>query len=124
MLSFTGSVRVLLCVEPCDMRVGFDGLAGLVANKLAENVQSGAIFAFTNRTRTRLKALYWDGTGLWMMAKRLERGTFQWPAPSAAGQAKLALDATAFAMLTDGIQLRQASRRAWYEAPPLPAAPP
>jgi transposase len=123
MLSFTGSVRVLLCLEPCDMRMGFNGLAGLVANKLAADIQSGALFVFTNRSRTRLKVLHWDGTGLWMLSKRLERGAFEWPAPSAAGQVRLALDATAFAMLTDGISLRKASRRPWYEAA-APESPP
>jgi transposase len=122
MLSFTGSLRVLLCIEPCDMRMGFNGLAALVAQKLAGDLKSGALFAFTNKSRTRLKVLYFDGTGLWMMAKRLEQGSFQWPQPSASGEVKLHLDATAFAMLTDGIDLRKGSRRPWYEAAPAQQA--
>jgi transposase len=122
MLSFTGSVRVLVCVEPCDMRMGFNGLAALVSEKLADDLRSSTLFAFTNKSRTRLKVLYFDGSGLWMMAKRLEQGTFHWPTPSSTGQVKLLLDATAFAMLTDGIDLRKGSRRPWYEAPPAQAS--
>lgn len=118
MLSFSGSVRVLLRLEPCDMRMGFNGLLGLVQSHLAEDVKSGALFVFTNRTRTRLKILFWDGSGLWVLTKRLEKGTFNWPKSNGDGQTKLWLSPTAFAMLTDGIDLGKASRRAWYEAPP------
>lgn len=123
MLSFTGSLRVLVALTPCDMRRGFDGLVGLVAEHLSENVKSGTLFAFTNRNRTRLKVLYWDGSGLWLMAKRLEKGRFAWPSPSVEGQVKLQLNATAFAMLTDGIQLREGSRLPWYEEPQPSTAP-
>ena len=82
MLSFTGSLRVFVALEPCDMRKGFDGLSGMVATKLNEDLQSGALFVFSNRSHTRLKIIYWDGSGLWLMAKRLEKGTFSWPKDS------------------------------------------
>ena len=82
MLSFTGSLRVFLCVEPCDMRKGFEGLHGLVSERLKEDVRSGALFVFCNQRHTRLKVLYFDGTGLWLMTKRLEkarlRGRKRW----------------------------------------------
>jgi len=68
-LSFAGSLRVFLAVEPVDMRKGFEGLYGLVGERLAEDVRSGALFVFTNKRRTRLKALYFDGTGLWLLTK-------------------------------------------------------
>ena len=55
MLSFTGSLRVFVALEPCDMRKGFDGLSGMVASKLNEDLQSGALFVFSNRSHTRLK---------------------------------------------------------------------
>jgi transposase len=100
------------------MRRGFDGLVGLVAEQLGENVKSGTLFVFTNRTRTRMKVLYWDGSGLWLMAKRLEQGRFAWPQAGEQGQVKLKLSPTAFAMLVDGIELRRGSRRAWYEEAP------
>jgi transposase len=115
MLSFAGSVRVFLAVEPCDLRKGFEGLLGLVGQKLGEDVKSGALFVFTNQRHTRLKVLYFDGTGLWLMTKRLEEGTFSWPKLEEIGAAKLALRPEALAMLTDGIDLRGAKLRPWYE---------
>jgi len=114
MLSFTGGLRVFLCVEPADMRKGFEGLHALVGEKLCEDVRGGALFAFTNKRRTRLKVLYFDGTGLWLLTKRLEKGTFAWPQPGEPGATKLALRPEAFAMLTDGIDLRGAKMRPWY----------
>jgi transposase len=79
MLSFTGSLKVWLAVEPCDLRKSFNGLHGLVTERLGEDPRQGALFVFTNRRRTRLKMLCWDGTGLWILTKRLEKGTFSWP---------------------------------------------
>jgi hypothetical protein len=79
MLSFTGALRVFVALEPCDMRKGFDGLSGMVASKLNEDLQSGALFVFTNRSHTRLKIICWDGSGLWLITKRLEKGTFSCP---------------------------------------------
>ncbi len=115
MLSFTGSLRVWVCVEPVDMRKGFEGLTGLVCDKLNESLRGGAIFAFINKRRTRLKLLYFDGTGLWLMIKRLEEGTFFWPKPSQSGQDKLLLTPEAFALLTDGVDMHRAKMRPWYE---------
>jgi len=115
MLIFAGSVRVFLTVEPCDMRKGFEGLHALVVERLGEDVRGGALFVFTNKRHTRLKVLYFDGTGLWLMAKRLEEGTFAWPKPGEKGAAKLALRPEALAMLTDGIDLRGAKMRPWFE---------
>ena len=114
MLSFTGGLRVFLAVEPCDMRKGFEGLHALVGEQLGEDVRGGALFVFTNKRHTRLKVLYFDGTGLWLLTKRLEAGTFAWPKPAEPGAAKLALRPEAFAMLTDGIDLRGAKLRPWY----------
>jgi transposase len=115
MLSFTGALKVWVALEPCDMRKGFNGLEGLVADRLKENVRSGALFVFTNKKRTRLKVLYWDRSGLWLMTKRLEQGTFAWPKSVDPQSAKLHLAPEALAMLTDGIDLRGAKLRPWYE---------
>ncbi len=115
MLSFSGSLRVFVAVEPCDMRRSFDGLHNAVATLLGEDPKSGALFAFTNKRRTLLKLLYWDGSGLWVVAKRLERGTFSWPAHAEPGRHRLQLKPTALAMLTDGIDLRGGLQRPWYE---------
>ena len=82
---------------------------------LAEDVRGGALFVFTNKRHARLKVLYFDGTGLWLMTKRLEEGTFAWPKSGESGVAKLALRPEASAMLTDGIDLRGAKMRPWFE---------
>jgi transposase len=112
MLSFSGSLKIHVAVEGCDMRKSFEGLAALVTTELAQDIRGGALFVFSNRRRTRLKILYWDGTGLWVMAKRLEEGTFSWPQGE---QKVIALRPEAFAMLTDGVDLRGAKMRPWYD---------
>jgi transposase len=115
MLSFTGGLKVFVALEPCDLRKSFNGLEGLVRERLAEDPRQGALFVFTNRRHTRLKILYWDGTGLWLLIKRLEKGTFAWPKSAAVEGTKLRLRPEALAMLTDGIDLRGAKLRPWYE---------
>src|SRR6478672_1487081 len=115
MLSFSGSLKIFVLVEPCDMRKGFNGLYGMVTTSFGEDPRSGALFVFSNRRHTRIKILYWDGSGLWVLTKRLERGSFSWPPVIAGESAKLKLTPEAFAMLTDGVDLRGAKLRPWYE---------
>ena len=67
-------------------------------DRLQESPQSGALFLFSNRTRTRLKVLYWDGSGLWVLSKRLEQGRFSWPKPSDSKTIKLRLRSEGFAV--------------------------
>ena len=115
MLSFTGSLKVFLAVEPCDMRRGHNGLLALVGEKLKEDFRTGALFVFTNRDRRLLKALYWDGTGLWLLSKRLEKGCYSWPKGTESGAVKIKLTPEAFAMLTDGIDMNRATMRPWFD---------
>lgn len=115
MLSFTGGLKVFVALEPVDLRKSFSGLEGLVSERLGEDLRQGALFVFINRRHTRLKILCWDGTGLWLLMKRLEQGTFSWPKNIEAGRVKLKLTPEALAMLTDGIDLRGAKLRPWYE---------
>ena len=115
MLSFTGSLKIVVALEPCDMRKGFNGLYGLVSERLQEDPRGGALYVFTNRRHTRLKLLYFDGTGLWLLTKRLERGTFSWPQKVEGAAIKLKLTPEALAMLTDGVDLRGGRLRPWYE---------
>lgn len=117
MLSFTGTLKVFVALQPCDMRKGFASLSGAVYDELKEDLRSGALYVFANKRRTRLKILYCDGTGLWLLTKRLDAGTFFWPRPSQAGQAKLQLTPEVFALLTDGIDMHQGTMRPWYERP-------
>jgi hypothetical protein len=69
-LSFAGSLKVFVALEPCDMRKGFNGLHALVTQRLGEDPRAGALFVFINRRRSRIKILCWDGTGLWVCTKR------------------------------------------------------
>ncbi len=116
MLGFNGNLKVWVATTPCDMRKSFDGLSALAREKLQSDPLSGAAFVFTNKKRTLVKILYWDGSGLWVVAKRLEKGTFSWPEDSDGGRSKISLSPTALAMLTDGVQLRDGCKRPWYEA--------
>lgn len=115
MLSFPGSLRVFIALDAVDMRAGINTLRALVAERLKADARSGALFVFTNRRRKLIKVLHWDGTGLWLMTKRLEQGTFFWPRAAEEGQVKLELVPEAFAMLTDGIDMHGARPRGWYE---------
>ena len=63
------ATRVYLAIGATDMRKGFEGLYGLVRDRLGLEVQSGHLFLFSNARRNRLKVLYWDGNGLWVCAK-------------------------------------------------------
>jgi transposase len=115
MLSFSGGLKVFVALEAVDLRKGFHGLEAMVSERLGEDLRQGALFVFTNRRHSRLKILYWDGTGLWLLIKRLEKGTFSWPQVSDPPQVKLKLTPEALAMLTDGIDLRGGRLRPWYE---------
>jgi transposase len=130
MLSFSGALRIFIALDPCDMRAEINTLHALVSGRLQEEVKNGALFlVFTNKRRCRLKVLYWDGTGLWLLTKRLEAGTFYWPRAAADCQTKLALKPEAFAMLTDGIDMHGAKPRGTRHHPqrtpnPQPAGSP
>ena len=73
------ATRIYVAAAVTDMRKGFEGLYGLVRDRLSCEPLSGHLFLFCNGQRNRLKVLVWDGTGLWVCAKRLEKGRFTWP---------------------------------------------
>jgi len=79
MLNFPPSVRVFVALAPVDLRGSFNRLCALARNQLSQDPLSGHLFVFANRPRNRVKILFWDGTGLWVCAKRLEQGRFSWP---------------------------------------------
>lgn len=114
MLSFPGSLKVYLGIDPVDMRKSYDGLHCTVTEHLRQDPRSGALFVFTNRRKTRLKILHWDGTGFWVLTKRLEQGTFFWPKLDAPNSTSVMLAPEAFAMLTDGIDMQRSNMRKWY----------
>lgn len=112
MLAFPHSVRIFVAVAPVDMRKQYDGLWAAAQQQLGEDPKQGAVFCFTNRERTRLKLLYWDGTGVWVWAKRLEAGRFSWPEPS---EAKRKLAPEALALLVGGVELKRGLLQPWDE---------
>ena len=107
------ATKIYVAAEAVDMRKGFEGLYGLVRDHLGQDPLSGHLFLFTNRTHTRVKALVWDGSGLWVCAKRLERGRFHWPEAKEAHSVLMRPEE--LAMLINGMDLAQAcSRPNWY----------
>ena len=114
MLTLSPRTRVFLAPGATDMRKSFDTLSALVREKLGEDPISGDLFAFTNRVRTRLKVLYWDGSGLWVMAKRLEQGTFHWPQVSSDTPRSITVTHAELSLLLSGIDLSATKARRWY----------
>ncbi|MCB9492259.1 MAG: IS66 family insertion sequence element accessory protein TnpB [Dehalococcoidia bacterium] len=113
MLTLSPRTRVYVAPGVTDMRKSFDTLAALVRETLDEDPLSGHLFAFANGRRTRLKVLYWDGSGLWVLAKRLEKGTFFWPRPSESARS-IMLTHTELSLLLEGIDLVATKPRRWY----------
>ena len=104
MIGSTRQVGVYAYGAPADLRKGFDGLSGLVTRELGGNPLSGDLFLFVNRARTLAKVLVWDGTGLCIYSKRLERGRFAclWRAPE---QARLRLTMSELSLFLEGSTL-------------------
>ena len=107
------ATRIYLAAGATDMRKGFEGLYGLARDRLQCEPLSGHVFLFCNRERNRLKVLFWDGSGLWVCAKRLAKGRFRWP-EAEAGQAKVTLAPEELAMLIGGMDLAEGQWRPWY----------
>ena len=78
MIQITPQMRILLAIEPVDFRKGIDGLAGVCRNILDEDPFAGYLFVFTNKKRTSLKILTYDGQGFWLCQKRLAAGRCRW----------------------------------------------
>lgn len=106
------ATKIFIAVDTVDMRKSFEGLYGLVRDHLEQDPLSGHLFLFTNRTKTRLKALVWDGSGLWVCAKRLEKGRFHWP--QAEHTRSITLRPEELAMLLNGLDWKQTKQRKWY----------
>lgn len=79
MIGSTRQVRVYVYSQVADLRKGFDGLYSLVNRVMKRNPLDGELYLFINRTRRLAKVLYWDGTGLCILSKRLEKGRFRAP---------------------------------------------
>ena len=115
MFSVGSATRIYVAAGWTDMRKGFEGLFGLVRDRLDCDPLSGHVFLFANAQRNRLKLLFWDGSGLWVCAKRLEKGRFRWP-EIRTGETKVTLTHEELALLLGGMDLASTRRRAWYRA--------
>lgn len=108
------ATRVFLAAGATDLRKSFEGLADLVKNRFKEDPLSGHLFVFANRNKTRIKILSWDGSGLWVCAKRLEQGTFSWPRTAEAESGALRILSEELVLLLNGIDLDKTRSRNWW----------
>ena len=142
MIALGATTKVHLLAGATDMRRGFDGLYGLARGLLEADPLSGHVFGFCNKGRDRLKLLYWDGSGLWVCAKRLDKGRFVWPdviadadeprsaaasSPASAQGGRppsrhVVMSQTELAMLLSGIDLQTSRQRAWHRIEPVDKA--
>ncbi|MBS0614377.1 MAG: IS66 family insertion sequence element accessory protein TnpB [Proteobacteria bacterium] len=103
MITPPAGIHIWLVAGATDMRRGFDGLAAVVAQQLNHDPFSGQVFVFRGRRGHLIKLLFWDGQGLVLYAKRLDRGHFVWPATA---EGAVSLTPAQLSMLTEGIDWR------------------
>jgi transposase len=113
MIHLPASVRVYLCLSPCDMRKSFDSLHTLVREHLQLDALAGHLFVFAGRRRDRVKILYWDHDGFALWSKRLEAGTYAVPFEEG-GARRREISAQELGALLSGIDLETAPRRKRY----------
>jgi transposase len=114
MLGLGAATRIYVATGKTDMRLGFDGLYGLVIGQWQENPQSGHLFLFSNKRRDRMKILFFDGNSLWVCARRMEQGRLHWPVSE---DGRVQLSREEFALLIGGIDLSKTKKRQWYRKP-------
>lgn len=98
-------VEVFVALDPIDLRWSFDRLAGLVTDRLGQVARGGALFVFRGKRGEAMKVLFFDGTGLCVFYKRLDRGCFRWPEARQAGSASVQIEERALEALLDGIDV-------------------
>ncbi len=123
MISLPPSVRLFLCTEMVDGRMGIDALAGMVQSRLALDPLSGHLFIFLAGRGRYARILFYDHNGFVLYSKRLERGRFHMPQEVADGAAHLTLEAADLVLLLEGIDLRGATRRPRWQPPTAAPAP-
>ena len=107
MIALPVGVQVWLAAGETDLRKGFDGLSALIQLQLAEDPFSGQLFVFRSRRGDRIKILWWDGDGLCLFTKRLERGKFVWPQ---ATSGTVSFTSAQMSMLLEGIDWPRPTR--------------
>jgi transposase len=122
MLSVPGQIKIFLCLEATDMRKSFDSLAALVQEQLELDPLSGHLFVFRSRRCDRVKLLYWEQDGYALWYKRLEAGTFRFPARGREGQRGLTISAADLTMLLSGVDLASVKRTKRYRRAACPVS--
>lgn len=110
-LNLSSQVRIYVACEVTDMRKQFDGLCATVEHRFHRDPFTGDVFAFFNRRRNRVKLLVWDGNGFWLLAKRLESGTFEILAATDGSATHVQVERAQLMMLLEGIDLKKAKFR-------------
>jgi len=105
-------VQVFVALEPIDMRWSFDRLAGAALDRVGYDSRSGALFIFFGKRRDAVKVLFFDGSGMCQFYKRLDRGVFRLPDPTAPGARHVELDESLLDALLDGVDLGDAPKSA------------
>jgi transposase len=111
MWAISPTTRIFLAAGVTDMRMGYNGLSALVENSLGQQPTSGHLYAFCNRRRNRLKVLYWDGSGLIVCSKRLEKGRFSWTTEHGTHQE---FSREKFLLLFSGLEVENIKEKPWY----------
>ena len=104
MIGPAGAIRVMVATKPVDFRKGAEGLAALVRERLGADPFSGVIYVFRSKRADRVKLIFWDGSGVVLVAKRLENGRFNWPAVH---DGVMRLSAAQFQALFEGLDWRR-----------------
>ena len=104
-------VQVFVALEPIDMRWSFDRLSGIALDRVGYDARGGALFLFCGKRRTAMKVLFFDGTGMCIFYKRLDRGTFRLPEAPTPGATSVAIEERALEDLLDGIDIESAAPR-------------
>jgi len=117
MMHLPASVRVYLCLTPCDMRKSFDSLQALVRDHLELDAFAGHLFVFSSKRRDRVKILYWDRDGFALWSKRLEKGTYKLPVGESPEEVGREITTQELGALLSGIDLANAVRRKRYRRP-------
>jgi transposase len=102
-------VEIFIALEPIDMRLSFDRLSGLAKEQIGYEARSGALFVFFGRRRDALKVLFFDGTGMCIFYKRLDRGTFQLPKATSTTARHVEVDDATLEALLDGVDVDEKS---------------
>ncbi len=118
MLTLPSSVRVYMAVEATDMRRSFDRLAATVEGMFGFDITEGHLFVFINRKADQAKCLFWDRTGLCILHKRLEAGTFRRVRDAQSGAQHVEIDAAELSLMLEGIDLAGAKRKKRFRRGP------